>query len=207
MEGILKALAEEVVAKWFVTGATTPLHEATRHGNLELVKYHLNEGAEVDAKDNDGLTSLHISCVKGFESIAVALIDRGGNVHEKTKAGWTVLHWCVKHGNIKLATVLISKGADIYCKDRFGISVIGVYDSVQCQSRHWPVRCMEKQAIMHAYNVEQNWRRRKAFLIFVKSLKNVNLLSIRCASNSGALAVKDAVFSGEDTKRHIAAFI
>ena len=109
MEGIFKALTDEVVQmRWFVTcPTTTPLHEATRKGDLSLVEKYLDEGADVDAKDIDGLTSLHISCVKGNVSMANLLIDRGGNVHEKTKAGWTVLHWCVKHGNIKLARVCI----------------------------------------------------------------------------------------------------
>ena len=50
------------------------IHEAAANGNIEAVQVHLAAGTDVNAKDNDGLTPLHLTETK---EIAELLITKG----------------------------------------------------------------------------------------------------------------------------------
>lgn len=53
----------------------TPLHKATRHGEVDCVTILLRSGARVDAVTSDGLQALHLSaskvCFLSFHYIAL----------------------------------------------------------------------------------------------------------------------------------------
>ena len=56
----------------------------------KVVKLLIDAGADVNAKNNDGKTPLHI--IKKSETIAQMLIDAGADVNAKNKKGYTPLH-------------------------------------------------------------------------------------------------------------------
>ena len=45
--------------------STTPLHEAAKKGNIKLGKMLLEKKADIDAKDDSGLTALHVAAKNG----------------------------------------------------------------------------------------------------------------------------------------------
>ncbi len=54
------------------------IHEAAAKGNIEAVQAHLAAGTNVNTKDNDGLTPLHLTETK---EIAELLINKGAKLN------------------------------------------------------------------------------------------------------------------------------
>ena len=92
------------------------LLDAARSGDLKTVKNCLYYGADIEAQDNDGLTSLMRASANGHIEIAQLLIDNGANINAKDNDGWTSLMRACFYGNIETAQFLIDNGANINAK-------------------------------------------------------------------------------------------
>ena len=90
-------------------GPSVDIHQAAGDGNIEAVKQHIANGADVNAKDECGWTPLHYAETK---EIAELLIAKGADVNVKDKRGFTPLH---NADNKEIAELLIANGADILC--------------------------------------------------------------------------------------------
>ena len=55
------------------------IHEATHVGNLDIIKKHLDDGADINSIDNDGCTPLHIAAKRKYIDIALYLLEHGAN--------------------------------------------------------------------------------------------------------------------------------
>jgi hypothetical protein len=95
-----------------VTGAgRTPLMSATAYGHINIVRFLLENGADINIKDTrDGWTALMFST--GFTNeefeIAKLLIENGADVNEiSTKHGGTALMMACKKCHSKIARLLI----------------------------------------------------------------------------------------------------
>ena len=107
-----------------------PIHLATREGKSKspnIIKYLLKEGADVDAKDSDEETALHICLSKLSKryndyndeayKILKLLLKNGADVNAKNGDGETAL-LCWNAGNldsqgIKILKLLLENGADV----------------------------------------------------------------------------------------------
>ena len=58
------------------------IHEASRIGNLEVVKQHLADGVDVNAKDKRGRTSLYWAAIEGHTETANLLHKHGDKTGE-----------------------------------------------------------------------------------------------------------------------------
>ena len=97
------------------------IYHAVRERNIELVKQHLADGKDVNAKNKWGRTPLHLSVGIGDKKIVELLISNGANVNGRDKAGWTALNWAE---NKEIAELLISKGADVNATDDVGRTLL-----------------------------------------------------------------------------------
>ena len=68
---------------------STPLHDASRQGDLRSLQQLLAEGMDADPLEDDGCTPLHYAA---DGPVARALIEAGANVHARTDSGLTALH-------------------------------------------------------------------------------------------------------------------
>ena len=62
--------------------AKTPdssIHDAAEKGNIEVVKKHLADGADMNAKDKHGGTPLHRAAERGHKETAELLIAQGAD--------------------------------------------------------------------------------------------------------------------------------
>jgi ankyrin repeat protein len=77
------------------------LLNASRDGDLEKAKRAIEEGADVNAKDDYdyGHTPLHNASSNGHEAIVSLLLEKGADVNAKKNGGDTPLHWASKYGN------------------------------------------------------------------------------------------------------------
>ena len=96
------------------------IHEAAKKADLKEVKRLLERGADVNAKDDYGITPLHRAAINSNRAVAELLIAKGADVNTKSNAGMTPLHWALGEGPVETAELLIAKGADVNVKDNIG---------------------------------------------------------------------------------------
>jgi len=83
------------------------IHDAAKAGNIEPVKQHLTDGADVNAKARDATTPLHLAALKGQKEIAELLIAEGANVNAKGTGGRTPLNTAIIFGRKEIAEIRI----------------------------------------------------------------------------------------------------
>ena len=97
-----------------ISEVDSALLDAAKEGNIEAVKQHLANGADVNAKD-DGWTPLHNAAGYSTKEMVELLISNGANVNVKNEDEWTPLHDAASK---EVAELLIAKGADMDAKDK-----------------------------------------------------------------------------------------
>ena len=98
----------------------TDLHIAARLNLPVLTISLLNQGADVQAKNNDGFTPLHYAVAADAASTAEVLLNQGADVHAKNNDGSTTLHYAVFKDAASMVEVLLKHGADVQAKDNNG---------------------------------------------------------------------------------------
>ena len=78
----------------------TPLIQACYHGNLKLVEWLLEQGADIEAKDN---VCTQYSLLKILLYLLYMYCQYGG----------TSLHWACREGREEMAALLVDYGADL----------------------------------------------------------------------------------------------
>ena len=63
------------------------IHDAATLGNIEAIKQHLVAGADVNAKDDDGISPLLLAATWGHKEVAELLIAKGADVSAKAGIG------------------------------------------------------------------------------------------------------------------------
>ena len=107
-----------------------PLHAASYHGFDGIVALLLKFGADVDAKDNDTMTPLHLvsqarpSILNHSQIIKTAqlLLEQGASVHACDKHGHMPLHYASHHGLSDIIDLLLKFGAEVDAKDNNGMT-------------------------------------------------------------------------------------
>ena len=87
------------------------LLNAAINGNLELVKELMDKGADVNAVDKDGVTSLHWVTYNGWADIVKVLIDNGADVNAENDNGVTPLLIAENEKFADIAEILKAAGA------------------------------------------------------------------------------------------------
>jgi len=96
---------------------TTPLHEHVTYNN-DIVAVLLELGADIDIKDNNGNTPLHMAAGNGFNINNVQLLVlKGANILSENLKGETPLLFALKRANniniknlVDVADILLEKG-------------------------------------------------------------------------------------------------
>ena len=114
----MKHLLLTTIAAVVVVGCGKPsIHHAAKGGNIEAVKQHLNDGADIELKCvNCGGTVLGHAAINGHKELAELLIAKGADVNTKNKDSTTPLHQASLGGRKEVAELLIAKGADVNAK-------------------------------------------------------------------------------------------
>ena len=89
-------------------GLSGDIHEAARTGNIEAVKQHIAAGADVNAKDVDGINPLHYATWTDHKETVELLIDKGADVNAKDAAGNTPLDLSIS--KLEIAALLRKHG-------------------------------------------------------------------------------------------------
>ena len=98
----------------------TPLHAAADNGHLPVVQYLCEQGADKEARDNDGETPLHKAALEGHLPVAQYLCEQGADKEARDNDGWTPLHWAALEGHLPVVQYLCEQGADKEARDEDG---------------------------------------------------------------------------------------
>nr|CEG03910.1 unnamed protein product [Fusarium acuminatum CS5907] len=99
----------------------TNLMVASYYGHRAVVKLLLEQGAEVEAQDNDyGQTPLSLAAANGHEAAVGLLLEHGAEVETKdTGFGDTPLSWAAANGHEAVVRLLLEQGAEVEAKDNY----------------------------------------------------------------------------------------
>jgi len=95
----------------------TALHTAAYYGHTEVVKLLLNNGADIEAKDDDDWTPLHFAARFRHTEVAELLLQNGANIEAKESDDMTPLHNATFGRCTEVVKLLLSYGADVNAKD------------------------------------------------------------------------------------------
>lgn len=103
----------------------TALHQAAgcragEEAGLPIVRLLLESGADVNAKNALGQTSLLYASYAGFGRVAKLLVDKGASCRYQDSNGRSPLHYAAREGRPALVELLLGKGADPSLKDDQG---------------------------------------------------------------------------------------
>ena len=94
-------------------------------GDIEMAQLLLDNGANIEAKDNKGNTALIKASSHGNIEIAQFLLDNGADIEAKNNInGETALIKASSSGNIEMVQLLLDNGADIEAKHKSTINMI-----------------------------------------------------------------------------------
>jgi ankyrin repeat protein len=97
---------------------------ASSNGRTELVAMLLEEGADVNVKDNGGNTALIKASLGGHLEIVARLLEKDANVNARSNAGNTALIWASIQGHTETAAMLLENGADVNEENHRGLSAL-----------------------------------------------------------------------------------
>ncbi|WP_265029689.1 ankyrin repeat domain-containing protein [Wolbachia endosymbiont (group A) of Philonthus cognatus] len=97
----------------------TTLHLAVFNGQLDIVKYFIDEeNSDVNQANNYGNTPLHLAAKNGQLEIVKYLVDKKKvDFNQKNNDGQTALHLAAIHDKIDVVNALIERGANINAVD------------------------------------------------------------------------------------------
>lgn len=127
------------------------LIQATRDGDIPLVKRLIANGCSLDAVDSNRRTALHVACSLGRLEIARILVEGGANVDAASIQGQTPLHEACVNGRYDVLQELISEVVDLDMVDANGLSAAhycAMNGEVKCLS----LLCNQVCMAMHASN-------------------------------------------------------
>ena len=107
---------------YFLSGPSVDIWEAVATGNIEVVKQHLADGTDVNAKAEEGWTPLHLSVQNGKKEVSELLISEGADVNAMNMWGGTPLQLAAREGRKEIAELLIENEADLNVKDKGGLT-------------------------------------------------------------------------------------
>ena len=94
-------------------GPAASVAEAAKDGDRATVRALLEQGADVNLAEGDGMTALHWAASKGDVEVARLLVARGANVKAATRLGsFTPLHLAAQAGSAPIIALLAAHGAD-----------------------------------------------------------------------------------------------
>ncbi|KAK3239334.1 hypothetical protein CYMTET_50732 [Cymbomonas tetramitiformis] len=102
-------------------GPRTPLHEAAdRPRTIQCAETLLLEGVNVDARDEHGMTPLHLAARSGQTTMMENLLQAGADVSAHDKDGRTPLLWAMTMGCTTMVKALLQAGADVNVRNKDG---------------------------------------------------------------------------------------
>ncbi len=108
------------------------LLRAVESGDIEQVRRVLTGGAVVNARTRSGLTALSIAVIRGYDDIALLLIEKGASLDARDKSGDrenrhpgnSPVHYAAVYGRTRVLQAMLDKGVSPNLRDRNGRTLL-----------------------------------------------------------------------------------
>ncbi len=105
----------------------TALHYAAQNGNLFIVKYLVEKGANINMQSLGSFTPLHTAAARDRTNVAIYLVKKSAQINiiqsSGCATGYTAFYWALENDNYELAKLMLKKGAII---DAGGYNALGI---------------------------------------------------------------------------------
>ena len=112
--GVCVVLAVALCGPRLLVAGTSdaPVADAAMAGQTTVIGSLLQQGADVNAAQPDGMTALHWAALNGDADLAAMLLYAGANVNSSTRlGGYTPLIMAAENGRAAVITALLKAGA------------------------------------------------------------------------------------------------
>ena len=165
--------------------------DAAQKGDLEAVRALLQQGADPNAAQPDGLTGLHWAALNDELGIAEILLYAGATVSPVTRVGgYTPLHLASQSGHGVVARTLLEAGADANAYTTTGVS--SLHFAAQADAAEAIIALIEHGAEVDARDTFSN-RTPLMFAAYRGAVEATEALVRADADISATTAVKDYV--------------
>jgi caspase domain-containing protein/ankyrin repeat protein len=96
------------------------LGDAAYADDLAAVKAYLARGADIDARDRDGDTPLHLAAIKAGPAVIAALVAAGADPNAGSTDGNTPLFNAAENGNLPAVKALLAAGGKVNARNKDG---------------------------------------------------------------------------------------
>lgn len=113
-ERIVKLLLAKVELQALCHRDQTALHSCAWGGSASVLKLLLRHGSNVNSRDEDGNTPLHVAARTGFEGVVKLLLGVPAiSINAKGYCGLTPLHYAALNGHEAITRLLVTHGAEV----------------------------------------------------------------------------------------------
>jgi ankyrin repeat protein len=130
------------------------LHYVLRNSNsTEIVKLLIDRGIDVEGRDCDGRTPLHLCCREGHHDGLVILLEKGANINAKDSMNQTPLYEAILRHNYDCVKMILDHGADINAVNNSGETVLhAAVGAVEGSNYHCIEMLLDHRADINAVN-------------------------------------------------------
>lgn len=122
-----------VDAREAMLGGASPLELAVSLGDVPIAELLISAGADIDARNRDGGTALHVAAFSEQRETVALLLGEGADPNARDARGATPLHMAAgcdcdedEIGKTAVAKLLIQYGASVEVRDRDGLTPLDV---------------------------------------------------------------------------------
>jgi len=102
------------------------IRAAAENSRIAVALLLLTHGADVNARDEEGMTPLHEVDEGDHAAVARLLVEGGADVNARSKSGATPLHIAAEKGHAKIARVLVEEGADVNARSKSEVTPLHI---------------------------------------------------------------------------------
>ncbi|MCX7993246.1 MAG: ankyrin repeat domain-containing protein [Fimbriimonadales bacterium] len=127
-----------LVSPWFRSVRASQIErneqllQAVESGDIEQLQRVLTGGAVVNARTKSGLTALSIAVIRGYDEIALLLIEKGASLDARDKSGDrenrtpgnSPVHYAAIYGRTRVLQAMLDKGVSPNLRDRNGRTLL-----------------------------------------------------------------------------------
>lgn len=96
------------------------LIDASKSGRASVVEEMINGGAQIDVRNEEKLSALHLASRNGHLDVVKLLVENGANINIERGIGMTPLYHATLGGNLDVVKYLFEKGAELNVRNENG---------------------------------------------------------------------------------------